>query len=329
MTALKLSKIRTDGGTQSRASLNDAVVEDYAQTVRDGTDFPAVVVFFDGKEHWLADGFHRVEAYRAAGAVEIEAEIHQGTRREAILYSVGANSSHGLRRTNDDKRRAVMTLLNDEEWSQWSDREIARQCQVSHVFVGKLRPVTGNVSSEPREYTTKHGTTAKMETANIGKAGKTEEKAARQAEQAKFDEEREQARAALPESIKQQQAAKEAAIEARQQKAERGADLLSQLQAENEELREANASLEAEVAALKADNAKWQDMKVQFEQGGFEKVVADLREENRVLLTRVETESRDKAGWKRSADMWRKRAEEAGWSNDIIIDINTGEVVNG
>ena len=30
-------------------------------------------------------------------------------------------------------------LLNDAEWSQWSDREIAKQCAVSHPFVADVR----------------------------------------------------------------------------------------------------------------------------------------------------------------------------------------------
>lgn len=31
-------------------------------------------------------------------------------------------------------------LLDEPEWKQWSDREIARQCRVDHKFVAKLRP---------------------------------------------------------------------------------------------------------------------------------------------------------------------------------------------
>lgn len=64
---------------------------------------------------------------------------------------------------------AVLTLLEDAEWATWSDREIARRCAVSHPFVAALRgSVTGNVTSDARDYTTKHGTTATMNTANIG-----------------------------------------------------------------------------------------------------------------------------------------------------------------
>ncbi len=41
----------------------------------------------------------------------------------------------------EDKRRAVMTLLQDVEWGQWSDREIAQRCKVEHKTVGKIRVV--------------------------------------------------------------------------------------------------------------------------------------------------------------------------------------------
>jgi len=65
-------------------------------------------------------------------------------------------------------------LLNDPEWSKWSDREIARQCKVSQTFVSsKRKNLTDNVVSEneakTRTYTTKHGTTATMQVGNIGK----------------------------------------------------------------------------------------------------------------------------------------------------------------
>lgn len=164
-----LNLIRADGGTQSRAQIYESVVSDYSDLIAAGAEFPPVVVFFDGASYWLADGFHRHAAHVSLGLTEIAAEIRQGTRRDAILFSVGANSAHGLRRTNDDKRRAVMVLLNDPEWSKWSDREIARQASVSQPFVSRLRPaLTDNVISETRTYTDKHGNQSAMNTANIG-----------------------------------------------------------------------------------------------------------------------------------------------------------------
>jgi len=167
-TPLTLDKIRLDGGTQPRAQLNFLEIGEYTEAMKAGAQFPPVVVFYDGVDHWLADGFHRYHAARQAGLVEIDADIRQGTQRDAVLFSVGVNSAHGMRRTNDDKRRSVTTLLADPEWGKWSDREIARQCNVSHTFVQNLRPfVTGNVASE-KIYMTRQGTVATMNTANIG-----------------------------------------------------------------------------------------------------------------------------------------------------------------
>jgi hypothetical protein len=170
-------QIRTDGGTQPRAEINREAVQDYADNMTRGRRFPPVDVFYDGKDYWLADGFHRHAAHMAArgGDEVLAAEIHQGTQRDAVLFSVGANDDHGLRRSNEDKRRAVTRLLKDEEWGKWSDAEIGRRCKVSHPFVAKVRAeliesgtVTCNISSDERTYTTKHGTTATMNTAAIG-----------------------------------------------------------------------------------------------------------------------------------------------------------------
>jgi len=87
--------------------------------------------------------------------------VKQGTERDAILYSVGANATHGMRRTNADKRRAVMRLLEDEEWGKWSDGEIARRCGVTRQTVTNHRASLAKFASE-KTYTTKHGTVAVM-----------------------------------------------------------------------------------------------------------------------------------------------------------------------
>jgi len=170
--SLLLTDIRINGGTQPREIIDDNQVAEYAEAMKAGSDFPAVVVFFDGVTYWLADGFHRTHAARRAEQGTMLAEVHNGTKRDAILYSVGANAAHGLRRTNADKRKAVMTLLEDGEWSQWSNEAIAKQCAVSEGLVRSLRTKRSEESSEPpppRTYTTKHGTKATMDTSKIGK----------------------------------------------------------------------------------------------------------------------------------------------------------------
>jgi hypothetical protein len=166
---LPLAAIRTDGGTQPRSLIDSTIVEEYAEAMNDGVKFPSIIVFFDGQEYWLADGFHRLNAALKLDWLEYPADVRQGTQRDAILYSVGVNATHGLRRTNADKRRAVERLLRDEEWSKWSDREIARKCAVGNKFVGDIRHSLFPKHSDERTYTTKHGTEATMQTGNIGK----------------------------------------------------------------------------------------------------------------------------------------------------------------
>lgn len=169
---LELEQIRIDGGTQSRVELNQETVAEYAQAFTDGAEFPPVVVFFDGAFYWLADGFHRYFGARDAGESAIDAEIRTGTQRDAVLYSWGANDKHGLPRSNADKRRIVTAILRDEQGRQWSDRDIAKRFGFSNTFVGNIRRSLSTVDSEKpaeRTYTTKHGATAVMNTANIGK----------------------------------------------------------------------------------------------------------------------------------------------------------------
>jgi len=169
---IELDKIRTNGGTQVREEITAHIVWEYAELMRDGAHFPPVVVYFDGKDYWLADGFHRCQAAKSAGIEQIEADVIQGTRRDAILHSVGANADHGLRRSHADKQRAVMMLLNDEEWRKWSTREVAKRCGVSKSFVADLRKSLSATDSEERTYTTRHGTKSKMKTGKIGKGRK-------------------------------------------------------------------------------------------------------------------------------------------------------------
>ncbi|MGJ2639734.1 ParB N-terminal domain-containing protein, partial [Salmonella enterica subsp. enterica serovar Paratyphi A] len=174
---LALALIQIDGGTQSRANVNDQVVNEYAEAIQAGATFPPIVVFYDGKKHWLADGFHRFHAYRKLGREKVAADIRQGTRRDAILHSVGANETHGLRRTRDDKRRAVETLLNDAEWWNWSDGEIAKRCAVSREYVNRIRPKDTCDQVTGMERTFVHPKTGKpttMKTAGINASRATQ-----------------------------------------------------------------------------------------------------------------------------------------------------------
>lgn len=165
---IKLTQVKVDGELQSRDSINEAVVQEYTEVIREGGTMPPVTMFYDGANYHLADGWHRFFAHKSAGFPEIEANIIEGTRRDAILYSTGANDDHGLRRTNADKHKAIKILLDDMEWSEWNDSQIARQCKVSSMLVNKVRKLLLG-DEEPAPKKVKRGDTVyEMKTENIG-----------------------------------------------------------------------------------------------------------------------------------------------------------------
>lgn len=169
---IEISRIRIDGGTQPRAELNQETVAEYRDAYLAGATMPPVTLFFDGAHYWLADGFHRFFAAKEAGKEQIVEDVIPGTVRDAILYSLSANSRHGLKRSNADKRRAVEMLLSDAEWSKWSSREIAKACAVSHEFVSQLREsyLSTLTDSKPATVTVqRNGTTYEQNVENIGK----------------------------------------------------------------------------------------------------------------------------------------------------------------
>jgi hypothetical protein len=159
---VSLAQIQTDEGSQARVKIHAGVVRDYAaamtqQLADGGLRFPPVVLFTDGQSYWVGDGFHRILAARQDNLTDIEAEVRPGTQRDALLFSISANSTHGLPRTNADKRKAVNLLLADEEWNRWSDREIARRCGVSDRFVNRMRERASANGSQMRERKVRRG----------------------------------------------------------------------------------------------------------------------------------------------------------------------------
>jgi hypothetical protein len=146
---IDLSKIRIDGGTQLRAAIDAEHVDNLARAVDRGEKLPPVKLYFDSTDYWMSRGFHRKLAHEKAGRAKIEAEIVEGTLRDAILDAAGDNAEHNaLRRSNADKRKAVTALLTDEEWAKSSDRWIAETCNVHHETVAAIRRLLAKSPSE-------------------------------------------------------------------------------------------------------------------------------------------------------------------------------------
>lgn len=302
MKKININAIRIDGGTQSRVEIDMEVVGDYAEAVKVGIDFPPIVVFNDGADQWLADGFHRYHAHKQAGKASIDAEVREGTVRDAILYSLGANGKHGLRRSNDDKRKAVKTLLGDPEWAAWSDNRVAEVCGVSRELVRQMRAaILQPLQDAPAVRTVERaGKTYQQNTANIGK---TKTQAAPLA------------KAPPPGSKKDAQRQALNAVKERDQAQEQAAEVADQLIETQEAVRilsEENDRLSDRLAVEAMDASE-------EEKSAAAETIAQLREQVRVLEVEVsalkasrDTYMRESAQKEQQIKYWRKLAEKAG-----------------
>lgn len=134
--AMSLDLIDFDGGTQVRAAMDTAVVERYAERMRAGDVFPAVVVFSEDGHYYLADGFHRCLAAEMNGLDAVAVTVIPGTKTEALWYALGANKAHGLTLNDYDLSRAVTMAL--KAWPDKTQREIAAHVGCSQSLVCKM-----------------------------------------------------------------------------------------------------------------------------------------------------------------------------------------------
>ena len=135
---LALKDIRTDGGTQQR-DLDKGFMSKYMALMKEGTEFPPVSVVFDGTDNWLWDGFHRFHCTRKIDKYYIKADITEGTKRDAIFRSFGANAVHGLPRPHGVAKKNIIKILKDKEWCTASQSEIAMAVGVTNQYVCKVQ----------------------------------------------------------------------------------------------------------------------------------------------------------------------------------------------
>jgi hypothetical protein len=155
MQTLKLADIKIDGGTQPRVAINNALVDEYSEAMLNGDDFPAMGVVFDGSEYWLYDGFHRYHAAVKAELDSFRIDVTKGTVMNARWLSVTTNRDHGLRRTNEDKQKAVKIALKMKP--DMSDRMLAQHCGVSPSTVGNTRKQVSKLDTSPQKTTKREG----------------------------------------------------------------------------------------------------------------------------------------------------------------------------
>lgn len=141
---MKLSQITLDPKLMMRVTLNQEIVDEYAQSMLDGDKFPPVVIFNDGDHNYLVDGFKRYHAHKKNGLEIIDADTRMGTYDDAFDYAFQkANRDNGDRYTPEDKRYQLLMAFEVPRYAKKSDRELGRILKVSNTFVGKYRKFEG------------------------------------------------------------------------------------------------------------------------------------------------------------------------------------------
>lgn len=142
---LDMSVVRIDGDTQPRTAINPGIVQEYAEAMEAGEDFPPVTIVHDGAAYWLVDGFHRFFAHRRLSRQQIKADVVAGELHDARWMSLAANKSHGLRRMPTDIAKAVATALKLRV--DLSDRAIAEHIGIHYNTVARHRAILAQRST--------------------------------------------------------------------------------------------------------------------------------------------------------------------------------------
>jgi hypothetical protein len=144
LTILPVDQVKLDWRAQPRDHVNEDVAAQYGELMREGQwDYARstgpIVVFFDGADHWLADGFHRLFGAKHAGIAEVLCEVRQGSLRDAQWHSFSANALHGYPRGSKDIERILRRIFEDEEWADRPVRDIAEHTGIKKSTVFKYR----------------------------------------------------------------------------------------------------------------------------------------------------------------------------------------------
>lgn len=142
---LQVREIVLDEKAQTRAKLEEQVVQDYAAHYRSKDKIKSVMPEPDcfevvGVGYVCIDGFHRTAAMRMAGLSWCWVNVvGRGTMEDALWAAFARNHQHGLRRSNADKRRTVELALDHVKAKNLSARSLADHCGVGDDLVHDVR----------------------------------------------------------------------------------------------------------------------------------------------------------------------------------------------
>lgn len=136
-----LASIRLDGGTQVRDGLDEDWVRELVALYEEDHEIDPILVVLDpGGSHWLADGFHRLEAQRRLDRHNVKAVVRDGpaaTLDMAKMLASAANKN-GRPLSDGEKSKAVRLAGSTPEGAKMTVRDLARHCGVSKSHVDRI-----------------------------------------------------------------------------------------------------------------------------------------------------------------------------------------------
>ena len=149
-TKIKLDDLTLDPRLQPRVGLDDEVVCAYADAMQRGETFPPIRVIANHDQHWLVDGWHRVQAAMSLQRTELLVEVTSGTFEEAEDYVLTVNRTHGLRRSQGDVQNAIRRALKTQRWVTRSDNWTAKHIGCDQKTVTAQREQLESTSEIPK-----------------------------------------------------------------------------------------------------------------------------------------------------------------------------------
>jgi DNA-binding transcriptional regulator YdaS (Cro superfamily) len=145
---IPLTFIKEDHDTQIRGGVSSARVKELEEILQQTANhLDPIDVCYEGDVEavnadnpvHLADGWHRIAAYRSAGKTKIPARLNKGGKSEAIEIGLKRNGHHGTPMTSKEKRCAAEVAVNDPRIGEFTDTKIARLIGVSPSLVNQVR----------------------------------------------------------------------------------------------------------------------------------------------------------------------------------------------
>ena len=161
---IPMSKLTLDAGTQQR-DLDRAVIDHYAELIKDDVPLPPIELTCNGSSFWPTDGFHRIASHIELDRTTIEAVVTPGSLQDAIWRSFAANKAHGVPRPRGATTRILEAILVHPEWSKVSLQDIADHVGCGRSLVWRVRkqletpdpPAPGEPNPEPAPEPTSDG----------------------------------------------------------------------------------------------------------------------------------------------------------------------------